>query len=136
LNSSDDEVEGEVSVTEIIIERDYSFGTMTRFDKTFPPQLASRIPQEDFEQTIDHINELFEEAEKMTCASCFESFCGCATFFTLYLCFEGRYSKVLKKLDTFLESENDSVYKREGLMWLNPLSNGFLYLQLVDLGKT
>ncbi|KAL6079127.1 hypothetical protein QOT17_001273 [Balamuthia mandrillaris] len=120
---------------EIIIERDYSRGVLTQFKDILPPELSSRVTEEEFSRTIGEINRLFRHAEELTVTSCLESCFGLITLFSLYLCITDRYTESLQRLEAFLEDENNNVYRPKGLVWLNPLSNGLLYIQILDINS-
>ncbi|ELR17147.1 HDCKB03P, putative [Acanthamoeba castellanii str. Neff] len=113
---------------EVIVERDYSLGTIPRFESHFPQQLQGRVSHEEFEHTLSTINGFFFDSENLTAAQCLESLFGCLTFYTYYLCCDAKYTKNMKRLSAFLESENNRVYKPAGFLVLNPLSNGLLYI--------
>lgn len=64
----------------LFIARDYSKGLGVRFDRNYPPQLhgfvcliivtcfkhfSFEISEEEWSSTIDKVNEIFEEAEKV-----------------------------------------------------------------------
>eukprot|EP01088_Endostelium_zonatum_P017716 TRINITY_DN5366_c0_g1_i1.p1 TRINITY_DN5366_c0_g1~~TRINITY_DN5366_c0_g1_i1.p1 ORF type:complete len:148 (+),score=21.76 TRINITY_DN5366_c0_g1_i1:41-484(+) len=116
---------------EVRIDRDYSTGIIPKFDETFPPALAERITEGEYMKTITAINRYLYDAEKLSFLSILQSCIGCATFFTYYLVFNGRSRNNMKKLDEFLESENKNVYHNKGVIWLNPLPNGLLYMQIL-----
>jgi len=121
--------------SEIVVERDYRLGTIPRFETTFPPLLQGRIPPEAFEHTITTINGLFYDSERLTATQCLESLLGCISLYSYYLCFDARYTKNMKLLSAFLENENATVYRPAGLLVANPLSNGLLYIQILDFKR-
>jgi len=120
---------------EILIERDYSNGLLVRFDETFPEALNGKVTPEEFAHTIQHINLLFRQAETYTWLTCLESFVACATLYTYYICFRPKYSKLMKRLERFLQLENENVYADKGIEWLNPVRNGLLHVTLLVHNK-
>mmetsp|Transcript_21410 Transcript_21410/g.29956 ORF Transcript_21410/g.29956 Transcript_21410/m.29956 type:complete len:149 (-) Transcript_21410:2902-3348(-) len=116
----------------IVIPRDYSHtGNYTRFDTKFPPQLAKRdITPSEFEHTISQINNYFIEAESINFVTFLEGFLGCLSLFTIFLCYDNRYKKVVHDLESFLTEENKNVYRKKGLEILNPIGNGLLELEI------
>jgi hypothetical protein len=143
----------------VIVPRDYSSGTVTKFEEQMPAQLAEygvslharcasshacgadvclcasekQVPNEVFEATITRINEFFEEAEQVNMVTFMEGCMGCMSFFLLYLCYDGHYGRVMKKFGKFLREENET-YKQFGVQWTNPISNGLLHVCLLLLG--
>eukprot|EP01102_Stenamoeba_stenopodia_P010883 TRINITY_DN3319_c0_g1_i1.p1 TRINITY_DN3319_c0_g1~~TRINITY_DN3319_c0_g1_i1.p1 ORF type:complete len:125 (+),score=8.25 TRINITY_DN3319_c0_g1_i1:461-835(+) len=114
---------------EVYVERDYTHGTLTQFNANSYPysQLQGKITEEEFKTFIGRVNALFKQAETYNCWTCLEAFMGCASFFTLYLCYENRYEKMLKRLDVLIQQENTRI-RDKGVEWLNPVKNGLLHL--------
>ncbi|KAK7916017.1 hypothetical protein WMY93_011778 [Mugilogobius chulae] len=51
--------------SKIFIQRDYSSGTICRFQTKFPSELENRVDKQQFEETIQTLNNLYAEAEKL-----------------------------------------------------------------------
>lgn len=83
----------------------------------------------EFERTVRRINAELRHAETLGWATLLEGCLGCLSMFTLYLCYDGQYSRRLQRLATVIEHDNATVYEPHGLRLLNPLSNGFLQLE-------
>uniref|UniRef100_A0A8C6YBQ0 Golgin subfamily A member 7 n=1 Tax=Naja naja TaxID=35670 RepID=A0A8C6YBQ0_NAJNA len=51
--------------SKVFIQRDYSNGTKCQFQTKFPPELENRIDRQQFEETVQTLNNLYAEAEKL-----------------------------------------------------------------------
>jgi len=123
--------DGNLTQGNILIPRDYSDGNLTQFSDKFPPDLETLgVDQESFQQTISTINGYFEQAETVGCKTFVEGCVGCLSFFTLYLCWENHYSRVMGELALFLTKENKK-YSEWNVEWKNPLQNGLLHLEIL-----
>jgi len=116
--------------TKIVVPRDYSI-YVTKFDETYPAELKKqKVSEDEFKHTIQRINELFKDAETLSWTTFCEGCVGCLTLFSIFLCYENQYKKIVRELDIFIESENERVYRKKGLELLNPISNGLLELEI------
>ncbi|MFT7808302.1 golgin subfamily A member 7 [Arapaima gigas] len=82
----------------VFIQRDYTNGTMCQFQTKFPTELETRIDKQQFEETVRTLNNLYTEAEKLGGQSYLEGCLACLTAYTIFLCMETHYEKVLKKI--------------------------------------
>lgn len=116
----------------IVIPRDYSrVGTIPRFLEVYPEVVARRdISKENYLKTIRTLNDFFEDAETLNCTTFLEGLFGCLTFFSIFLCYENNYKKILRELEVFLRKENEKYYNPKGLHIINPLYNGLLQVNL------
>ncbi|XP_042181324.1 uncharacterized protein LOC112256573 isoform X1 [Oncorhynchus tshawytscha] len=80
--------------TKVFIQRDYSEGTVCRFQIKFPSELGSRIERTLFEDTVKTLNTYYAEAEKVGGQSYMEGCLACATAYFIFLCMETRYEKL------------------------------------------
>jgi len=119
----------------ILIPRDYSHSVnVTCFDDTYPERLKQYgISEEQFKQTIRILNSLYFSSEETNCTTFMEGCVGCLSLFSLFLCYETNYKKVLRRIDIFLQQENDRIYAPKGLQILNPINNGLLELEIIPL---
>lgn len=111
--------------SKVFIQRDYSSGTICKFQTKFPSELESRvcteltsmpwlfprcfkfmflklllwfqIDKQQFEETIQTLNNLYAEAEKLGGKSYLEGCLACLTAYTIFLCMETHYEKVKQK---------------------------------------
>lgn len=100
----------------VFIQRDYSEGTVVKFQTRFPQELEGRVsvlsheisrstiplllqldPQA-FEHTINRLNSYFAEAEKASCSTYCEGCLACMTAYLIYICKETHYEKVSNDL--------------------------------------
>ena len=85
----------------VFIQRDYSSGTRCQFQTKFPAELENRIDRQQFEETVRTLNNLYAEAEKLGGQSYLEGCLACLTAYTIFLCMETHYEKVLKKVSKY-----------------------------------
>ncbi|XP_073654771.1 golgin subfamily A member 7 isoform X2 [Tursiops truncatus] len=79
----------------VFIQRDYSSGTRCQFQTKFPAELENRIDRQQFEETVRTLNNLYAEAEKLGGQSYLEGCLACLTAYTIFLCMETHYEKVI-----------------------------------------
>jgi hypothetical protein len=78
----------------VFIQRDYSEGTVVKFQTRFPQELDGRLERQAFETTINRLNGYFAEAENATCSTYCEGCLACLTAYLIYICKETHYEKV------------------------------------------
>nr|CAG4636663.1 EOG090X0IRX [Eubosmina coregoni]SVE70177.1 EOG090X0IRX [Eubosmina coregoni] len=114
----------------VFIQRDYSEGTQVRFQAKFPTELEGKIEREKFEYTLNTLNEVYTEAEKMSCSSCCEGCFACLTAYLLYCCTDTHYEKCLKKVAKFIVEQNERVYVPRGLLIIDPVERGLRVIEI------
>ncbi|KAJ4919471.1 hypothetical protein JOQ06_018489 [Pogonophryne albipinna] len=77
----------------VFLQRDYSNGTVCQFQSKFPSELETRIDKQQFEETMQTLNNLYAEAEKLGSQSYIEGCLACLTAYTVFLCMETHYEK-------------------------------------------
>ncbi|KAM9727868.1 golgin subfamily A member 7B isoform 2-T2 [Menidia menidia] len=117
-------------VTKVFIQRDYSEGTVCRFQIKFPSELENRIERALLEQTLRTINSFYVEAEKIGGQSYLEGCLACATAYIIFLCMETRYEKVLKKISAYIQEQNEKIYAPRGLLLTDPVERGMRVLEI------
>ncbi|KAK2513191.1 Golga7 [Columba guinea] len=115
----------------VFIQRDYSGGTRCQFQSKFPAELENRIDRQQFEETVRTLNNLYAEAEKLGGQSYLEGCLACLTAYTIFLCMETHYEKVLKKIAKFIQEQNEKIYAPQGLLLTDPIERG---LRVVSFG--
>ncbi|KAG9341074.1 hypothetical protein JZ751_019828, partial [Albula glossodonta] len=110
--------------TKVFIQRDYSEGTICKFQTKFPSDLESRIERTLFEDTVKTLNNFYAEAEKIGGQSYLEGCLACATAYIVFLCMETRYEKVLKKISKYIQEQNEKIYAPRGLLITDPIERG------------
>ena len=56
-----------IPCTKIFIQRDFSDGTNCRFSTKFPPELENKVDRGTYENTLNNLNQLYAEAERIEC---------------------------------------------------------------------
>ncbi|TRY84092.1 hypothetical protein DNTS_008936, partial [Danionella cerebrum] len=110
--------------TKIFIQRDYSDGTICKFQTKFPSELDSRIEKNLFEETVKTLNTYYAEAEKISGQSYMEGCLACATAYIVFLCMETRYEKILKSISLYIQEQNEKIYAPRGLLLTDPIERG------------
>ncbi|XP_069557644.1 golgin subfamily A member 7-like isoform X2 [Brachyistius frenatus] len=108
----------------VFIQRDYTNGTVCQFQTKFPSELETRLDKQQFEETVRMLNNLYAEAEKLGSQSYIEGCLACLTAYTVFLCMETHYEKVLKKIARYIQEQNDKVYAPRGLLLTDPIERG------------
>uniref|UniRef100_A0AAZ3SGL2 Golgin subfamily A member 7 n=1 Tax=Oncorhynchus tshawytscha TaxID=74940 RepID=A0AAZ3SGL2_ONCTS len=80
--------------SKVYVQRDYNSGTICRFQTKFPSELEARVDRQQFEETMQTLNNLYAEAEKIGGKSYLEGCLACMTAYTIFLCMETHYEKV------------------------------------------
>ncbi|XP_017775019.1 PREDICTED: golgin subfamily A member 7 [Nicrophorus vespilloides] len=119
----------------VFIQRDYSEGTVVKFQTRFPQELEGRINREDFEHTINTLNGHFAEAEKASCSTYCEGCLACITAYLIYVCKETHYEKCLRKVSKFIAEENERIYHPKGLIVTDPSLRGLRVLEISCLDR-
>ncbi|KAM4607459.1 golgin subfamily A member 7B-like [Polymixia lowei] len=116
--------------TKVFVQRDYSEGTVCRFQTKFPSELDSRIERTLFEETVKTLNSYYVEAEKIGGQSYLEGCLACATAYIIFLCLETRYEKVLKKISGYIQEQNEKIYAPRGLLLTDPIDRGMRVIEI------
>ncbi|KAK9964159.1 hypothetical protein ABG768_005357 [Culter alburnus] len=125
--------------TKVFIQRDYSDGTICKFQTKFPAELDSRIERSLFEETVKTLNCYYAEAEKIGGQSYLEGCLACATAYIIFLCMETRYEKILKKISMYIQEQNEKIYAPRGLILTDPIERGMRVIEISifeDSGST
>ncbi|GMT14980.1 hypothetical protein PFISCL1PPCAC_6277, partial [Pristionchus fissidentatus] len=126
---------GSVKRKSLFISRDYSKGLGVRFDRTYPPQLYGLISEDEWWKTIDKINDIFEDAEKVCAATVAETVFGCLTCY-VFRCFtRSHYEKKLFELNEFLDERNMEVFSFASLRVMDPMHRGLRVLEIMYLSE-
>ncbi|CAB3976619.1 Hypothetical predicted protein [Paramuricea clavata] len=121
------------TVMKVFVQRDYSRGTNCRFMTEMPVELQGKIDDQKFLHTIQGINEIMDDAERISVGSYFENCLGCLTGYLSLLCFETQYDKCLKRLTEYVNQQNANVYVPQGLMVINPMERGLRVIEICIL---
>ena len=121
------------TVMKVFVQRDYSRGTNCRFITEMPVELQGKIEDQTFVHTVQGINEIMDDAERIGFASYFENCLGCLTGYLSLLCFETHYNKCLKRLTEYVNQQNSDVFVPRGLMIINPTERGLRVIEVCIL---
>ncbi|XP_049590488.1 golgin subfamily A member 7 [Syngnathus scovelli] len=124
------ELQQPVVSTKVFIQRDYSSGTRCKFVTKFPAELESRLDRQHFEETIQTLNNLYAEAEKLGGKSYLEGCLACLTAYTIFLCMDTQYEKVLKKVTRYIKEQNEKVYMPRNLLLTDPIERGLRVVEI------
>ncbi|XP_077118933.1 golgin subfamily A member 7 [Ranitomeya variabilis] len=114
----------------VFIQRDYTNGTLCQFQTKFPSELENRVDRQQFEETIRKLNSLYAEAEKLGGQSYLEGCLACLTAYTIFLCMETHYEKVLKKIAKYIQEQNEKIYAPQGLLITDPIERGLRVIEI------
>ncbi|XP_048051919.1 golgin A7 family, member Ba isoform X1 [Megalobrama amblycephala] len=114
----------------VFIQRDYTDGTICKFQTKFPSELDSRIERTLFEDTVKTLNNYYAEAEKIGGQSYLEGCLACLTVYLIFLCIETRYEKVLKKISRYIQEQNEKIYAPRGLLITDPIERGMRVIEI------
>nr|XP_057915139.1 golgin subfamily A member 7B isoform X1 [Doryrhamphus excisus] len=120
-------------VMKVFIQRDYSEGTVCRFQTKFPSELDNRIERNLLEETVKTLNSYYVEAEKISGQSYLEGCLACATAYIIFLCMETRYEKVLRKITSYIQEQNEKIYAPRGLLLTDPIERGMRVVSFTHL---
>uniref|UniRef100_A0A8C5P2B6 Golgin subfamily A member 7 n=1 Tax=Jaculus jaculus TaxID=51337 RepID=A0A8C5P2B6_JACJA len=110
--------------------RDYSSGTCCQFQTRFPTELENRINRQQFEETVQTLNNLCAEAENLGGQSYLAGCLACLTAYTIFLCVETHYEKVLKKVSKYIQEKNETIYAPQGLLLTDPIERGLRVIEI------
>jgi hypothetical protein len=82
------------SCSKVFIQRDYSEGIGVKFETKFPNELQGKIEIAEFEEVIERINSIYENAEKLNASTYFENCLACLSGYLLLICIPTNYEKV------------------------------------------
>uniref|UniRef100_A0A8C5RJ10 Golgin subfamily A member 7 n=1 Tax=Laticauda laticaudata TaxID=8630 RepID=A0A8C5RJ10_LATLA len=90
------------------------------------------IDRQQFEETVRTLNNLYAEAEKLGSQSYLEGCLACLTAYTIFLCMETHYEKVLKKIAKYIQEQNEKIYAPQGLLLTDPIERGLRVVSFPD----
>ncbi|KAK3727041.1 hypothetical protein QZH41_012566 [Actinostola sp. cb2023] len=85
---------------------------------------TAQIDKELFEQTVNQINSILDDAEKVGTRSYIEGCLGCLSAYLIYSCMQTQYDKMLKRLSDYVTEQNQNVFVPRGLMITHPMERG------------
>ncbi|KAJ9592965.1 hypothetical protein L9F63_015335 [Diploptera punctata] len=128
-------VNGNNQCLKVFVQRDYSEGTLVKFQTRFPTELEERIERQAFEYTVNQLNAIYAEAEKAGCSTYCEGCMACLTAYLIYICTETHYEKCLRKVAKFVVEQNERVYAPRGLLITDPTERGLRVIEISILNE-
>jgi len=119
-----------IPCTKIFIQRDFSDGTSCRFSTKFPPELENKVDRGTYENTLNNLNQLYAEAERIECKTLCEGCFSCMTAYLIFFCMDSHYDKTLKKVARYIAEQNEQVYLPRGLMLTDPIERGLRCIEI------
>ncbi|ESN92968.1 hypothetical protein HELRODRAFT_108199 [Helobdella robusta] len=120
----------------IFVQRDYCDGTAVKFQTKYPQELEGKIDRNSFESTINELNNMYAEAEALSAKTYCENCLACLTAYLVFLCMDTHYEKVLKKINRYIQEQNNSVYIPRGLLLVDPIERGLRVLEICLLTES
>lgn len=120
-----------LSVRKIYIQRDYSEGTGVKFSTDFPSELEGLMDRESFNYLISTVNRYYKKAEALSFKSFLESCCACLSAYLLYLFMDSYYERCVKKAAAFIHEQNETKWKRRGILIMDPMERGLRSIQIL-----
>uniref|UniRef100_A0A665V0B2 Golgin subfamily A member 7 n=1 Tax=Echeneis naucrates TaxID=173247 RepID=A0A665V0B2_ECHNA len=118
----------------VVIQRDYTNGTVCQFQIKFPFELETRVRFQQFEETVRTLNNLFAEVEKLGGQLYVEGYLARLTAYTVVLlCIETHYEKVFKKIRKYIQEQNDKIYAPQSLLLTDPIERGLRVVSCTTL---
>lgn len=114
----------------ISLDRDYTETIIPQFSLVYPQVLDDRISKEDFARVVTAVNGFLREAEAIKCSACCECLAGYFTCFLSNILCTNHYERCLIRLTKYLNEQNN-YFVDYGIIWLNPVSNGLLHLDIL-----
>lgn len=114
----------------IFIQRDFSFGTGVRFSNELPGELVGKVEPIKFQETIDHINDIFLSAESLSCRTLSEGCLACLTGYTIHYCFKTHYEQCVEEVGKYIQQQNRDVYEQRGVMLGDPMDRGLRCIEV------
>ncbi|XKL62801.1 hypothetical protein PGB90_002634 [Kerria lacca] len=119
----------------VYVQRDYSQGTLVRFQTHLPDELIDKLELSAFQYTVNQLNNFFEEAESTSCKTYCQGCCACLTAYLMFICVESHYEKVLKKVARFVTEQNEKIYAPRGLLLVNPAERGLRVIEILIINQ-
>ncbi|GAA5811545.1 hypothetical protein MFLAVUS_004983 [Mucor flavus] len=125
------DIKQRVPVKSIRVERDYSLGDgITRFQTEYPVELTGKITPGEFSRTITEINKIMDYADRLSYRVVLENILEIATIYISPLILSTHHQRAVRRLLTFIEAENSSVYYYNALSISDPVKAAFLFIEI------
>ncbi|KAI8047634.1 Golgin subfamily A member 7/ERF4 [Thamnidium elegans] len=125
------DIKQRVPVKSVRVERDYSLGDgITRFQTEYPVELTGKITPEEFSHTITGINKIMDYADRLSWRIVLENILEIVTIYVSPMILSTHHQRTVRRLLTFIEAENSSVYYPHSLSISDPVKAAFLFIEI------
>ena len=114
----------------LFIQRDYRNGTAVRFSTECPMELRGIVSEQDFTTTMEHVNEIFDEAEALNCRAYTEGCLACMTGYLIHLCRKTHYEKCVERVSRYIDERNREVFEPNGIIIGDPMDRGLRCIEV------
>ncbi|KAF9405761.1 hypothetical protein BGZ94_003386 [Podila epigama] len=112
------------------VDRDHDAGDeATRFEaELFPIEFVGRVTRPEFKSTVNGINESMRVAEE-SMLNCLDTLLDCLTAYTAKHCCGTHYQRSIRKMQEFIQQENERIYHPAKIHLRDPQKVGMIYLE-------
>lgn len=92
-----------------------------------------QLERSQFEQTVNHINGIFDEAERVGARTYLEGCLGCITAYLIFMCIQTQYNKVTRQTVTKGSLRNSDINGKENIkinIDVQKMDNAFHWVNL------
>ncbi|VDD95361.1 unnamed protein product [Enterobius vermicularis] len=107
----------------VFVQRDYSQGLGVQFEVTYPAGLEGKVLLVLW-NTIETLNEHYNKAEEVCCATVMETLIGCFSCYVSRIFSKVTYEKQLIEIKKFIDEQNERIYIPAGLHLTDPIERG------------
>eukprot|EP01097_Dermamoeba_algensis_P000449 TRINITY_DN1155_c0_g1_i10.p1 TRINITY_DN1155_c0_g1~~TRINITY_DN1155_c0_g1_i10.p1 ORF type:complete len:125 (+),score=16.60 TRINITY_DN1155_c0_g1_i10:94-468(+) len=118
-------------MVEVVVERNYTDGIITRFQDAFPEQIPDKSFSSQWTTFITQLNQMFSEAETFSYVCVLEGLLSALTLYSLPLFYETKAKKKFKEIREFLDTSNKTIFSPKGMELCDPFANGLLFLKII-----
>ncbi|KAL5471275.1 hypothetical protein EMCRGX_G029371 [Ephydatia muelleri] len=123
-------MDGRNPTKKVFIQRDYSQGIAVKFSTEFPHELHGKVDETAYNETINHINELFRHAEALTWQVYCEGCMGCLTGYLSHYCCKTSYEKRVEEVAQYIRNQNAAVFEQHGIIIGDPMDRGLRCIEV------
>lgn len=123
------------SCAKVFIQRDYSEGVGVKFETKLPTELHGKIDESDFEETIERINAIYADAERLSLPTYLENCLACLTAYLVLICMPTSYEKNVRKASEYIVNQNDRLFIPKGLLMIDPMERGLRCIEVCMINE-
>ncbi|KAI8838652.1 Golgin subfamily A member 7/ERF4 [Chytridium lagenaria] len=120
----------------IILPRSWETGAeypIFSLPAVMPELLLSRLPEDVVAATIKKVNDMLEEASRITWGAVMKAVG--AFLFSTDIFMGSDYDKSLAKLSAFIEQENKTTFEPAGIHLVDPRRTAFLHMEILVMNR-